>query len=63
VLSELSPGTPLGLSLGDAFVLPLKHQLPLELGNCAQHVEHQPASAIGRVNRLVEHLEGDALYL
>ena len=53
----------LSLSLGDAFALPLEHQLSLKMGNCAEHVEHQTAGAIGRVDRLIEHLEGDALYL
>jgi hypothetical protein len=43
--------------------LPLKHQLPFKLGNRSEHVEHQTAGAIGGVDRLVKHLEGDALCL
>src|SRR5262245_53162435 len=54
---------PFGLSLGNALALPLKHQLSLEPGDCPKHVEHQPAGAIGGVDSLLEHSEGDALLL
>jgi hypothetical protein len=56
-----SPVLPFGLSLGDAFALPLEHQLSLKLGNCADNVEHQTAGAIRGVDGLVKHLEGDGL--
>src|SRR4029077_19492968 len=52
---------PFGLSLSDAFALPLEHQLSLKLSNCAEHVEHQTAGAIGRVDGLLKHPESDAL--
>src|SRR5262249_59508820 len=54
---------PLSLSLGNAFALPLQHQLSFELGDGPKHVEHQSAGAIGGVDSLLEHLKGDAFLL
>jgi len=49
VLSELAPCTSLQL----CFALPLKHELPLKLGDCTKHVEHQATSAGGDLGLLI----------
>jgi hypothetical protein len=40
---------PFGLCLGDALLLPLLHQIALELGERPEHVQHEPPIGAGHV--------------
>jgi hypothetical protein len=37
--------------------LPFGAEFGLKLGNCAEHVEQQPACCVVRVNVLIQHLQ------